>query len=85
MTDLKLKEALERIWPFFEGEHAYDHPDSVFVREVLATPSPDTVGIERVAELLEYYTRGVASVSADECRQHIAELRSLLHGGKVND
>ena len=29
-------EALKRIWPWFEGEHYHDHPDAVFVRNVLA-------------------------------------------------
>ena len=32
----RYREALELIWPFFEGEHYYDHPDSVKVRAALA-------------------------------------------------
>ena len=32
----RYREALELIWPFFEGEHFYDHPDSVKVRKILA-------------------------------------------------
>lgn len=35
------------------------------------------VKVERLVELLTYYTRNVASVSADEARQLLSELRAL--------
>ena len=38
-----LYEALTRLLPYFEGEHAHDHPDSVFARAALASVSPQAV------------------------------------------
>jgi hypothetical protein len=35
-----LYEAVARMLPYFEGEHAYDHPCSVFARAALAKAVP---------------------------------------------
>lgn len=37
----ELFEAVRRMLPYFEGEHAYDHPCSVQARAALAKASPE--------------------------------------------
>lgn len=36
-----LRDALEALLPYFEGEHAYDHPDSVRARKALLKATPE--------------------------------------------
>lgn len=48
----KTREAFDEVWPFYEGEHYYDHPCSVRVRalieaaDALASPIPQPAAQE---------------------------------------
>ena len=76
----KTREAFDEVWPFYEGEHYYDHPCSVRVRalieaaDALAMPGAE-VGRLRGAALVFKPADEIPNVTPGTCKLFIAAIR----------